>query len=90
MGFMSSPYQTVQGILHAEEKMLGNADDSTNIFRWDRVELNLLGACGYTPSSPWVAKMRDSDEKLACDLFIYVDDIRTIGNSESECWKVLH
>jgi len=35
-----------------------------------------------------VCKIWLSDGKVACDVFIYVDDLRTVGPSEDECWQV--
>lgn len=41
MGFTNSPYIAVQGITVAEEVIVGDRTDPSNIFRWDIVELNL-------------------------------------------------
>ncbi len=54
MGFKPSPYQTIQGILMAEEVIRGVPEEPRNFFRWDIVELNLLGAPTYKPFRPWV------------------------------------
>lgn len=86
MGFRSSPYQAVQGILWAEEMIFGNPTDATNVFRFDSVILNLPGCSSYEPARPWVYKFRRTDGVIACDLFIYVDDLRPTGPSEPECW----
>ena len=85
MGFKTSPYQAVQGILFAEEIIRGDPFDPTNIFRWDLIVLNLPGSPAYDPSKAWVFKWRVRDGLLACDLIIYVDDVRTMGNSFVEC-----
>ena len=85
MGFTTSPYQAVQGILFAEEAIRGDPSDPANIFRWDVVVLNLPGAPGYNPSRSWVFKLRLHDDQLACDLIIYVDDVRTMGNTFVDC-----
>lgn len=87
MGFTTSPYQCVQGVLWAEEVILGDPGDPQNIFAWDDVELNLPGCEDYDPSRPWVAKVRSKDKLVANDLFIYVDDLRTVGASEEECYQ---
>mmetsp|Transcript_15422 Transcript_15422/g.21970 ORF Transcript_15422/g.21970 Transcript_15422/m.21970 type:complete len:634 (+) Transcript_15422:1647-3548(+) len=88
MGFKNSPYVATQGIAVAEEWMLGDPMDKANMFRWDTVVLNLPGMMEYDPSKPWVAKVRYDDGKVACDVFIYVDDVRTVGPTEPECWQV--
>jgi hypothetical protein len=47
--------------------------------------MNLPGSAEYDPSLPWVSKVRLSDNKIAANLFIYVDDVRVTGNSTQEC-----
>ena len=69
MGFTTSPYQTIQGILWAEEVILNNPHDASNVFRWDVVVLNLPGTSDYDPTKPWVATVQLSDGHMACDLF---------------------
>jgi len=86
MGLKSSPYNCVQGILHAAESIFGDPSDLDNPFQWDHVELNLPGSASYDPSKPWVCKIR-LDGSIACDLFIYVDDLRPTGGTEEDCWK---
>jgi hypothetical protein len=85
MGLKSSPYQAVQAILVAREVILGDRKDASNVFRWDDVRLNLLGAADYYPALPWVSKVRIEDGRIAADLFIYVDDVRVTGNLAKEC-----
>ena len=58
------------------------------MFRWDRIRLNLPGSKDYQPSLPWVSKIRDSDNKIAADGVIFVDDTRSVGNDEAEAWAV--
>jgi hypothetical protein len=87
MGFRSSPYQAVQGTLHAEEHIRGDPLDPTNPFHFDVVVLNLPGSVDYNPWKPWVFKMRSRDGRIACDLFIYVDDVRTTGPDDLETWQ---
>ena len=86
MGLRTSPYQAVQGMLWAQEMILGKPDQEDNVFRWDAVKLNLPGSEDYDPSEPWVCKVR-MDGVLASDIHVYVDDIRTTAHSEEECWK---
>jgi hypothetical protein len=86
MGFVFSPYQSIQGMLWAEELIMGNRFDPSNPFRFAVVVLNLPGSPTYNPALPWVSKRRTSNGPLACDLFIYVDDCRTLGPSEQDCW----
>lgn len=87
MGFTTSPYQAVQGMLVAEEVILGDPIDSKNIFRFDEVVLNLPGMPSYNPASAWVSKIRWDDGLVACDLFVYVDDARVLACLEQDCWS---
>jgi hypothetical protein len=84
MGLRSSPYQAVQAMGVAEEVIGGDQGNPANVFRWDR--LNLPGSDEYDPSKPCVSKMRLEDERIAADLFIFVDDLRPTGPSRKECW----
>lgn len=86
MGLTSSPYQACQGIGFAEELIRGDPLDPTNIFRWDRVRLNLPGSTDYDPTRPWVSKVRDDDGHIAVDFCTFVDDVRPTGPSKKEAW----
>jgi hypothetical protein len=88
MGFKRSPYIAIQGILMAEEFIRGDPQDPNNVFRWEEVELNLPGSSNYVPSKPWMSKLKLPERTIACDMFIYVDDVRTTGDSYLECQKV--
>ncbi len=87
MGLQTSPYQAIQGMLWAKELIMGDRSDSDNIFRWDRLELNIPGMATYDPLKVWVCKVRQ-DGTVACNVFIYVDDARYCGPTETKCWKV--
>lgn len=84
MGLRSSPYNTIQGMLFAEEVIRGDPGDSGNIFHWDSIRLNLPGSTDYDSTKPWVSKVRSGDGKIACDFLGYVDDLRSSGNSWAE------
>ncbi len=86
MGLRTSPYQAVQGILRAQEVIMGDRKCERNVFRWENVEFNLPGTSGYVPGRPWVCKIR-SDGTIAADLFIYVDDLRITAPTEQDCWN---
>lgn len=51
------------------------------------VQVNLPGSPDFDPSKPWVFKFRKDDGCIACDVFIYVDDIRVTGRNRDEAWK---
>ena len=68
-----------------KEVILGDRQDSENVFRWDAVRMNLPGSETYDPTLPWVSKIRLDDGRIAADLFIYVDDVRLTGSSAEEC-----
>jgi hypothetical protein len=85
MGLTSSPYQACQGMGFAEEIVRGRAEDRNNIFRWDRVRLNLPGSREYDPTKPWVSKIRDNGT-IAVDFCTFVDDARPTGPTPRETW----
>ena len=85
MGLKSSPYQTVQAVLVAEEVIRGDRGSEQNVLKWDNVRMNFPGQEDYDPSLPWVSKVRVCDGRIACDLFIYIDDARTCGGSAEQC-----
>jgi hypothetical protein len=86
MGLRPSPYQACQGMMWALEVIFGDRHDACNVFRYERVELNLPGSAQYNPSRPWVYKVRQ-DGVIAADAHCYVDDVRATGPSEKECWQ---
>jgi len=84
MGLRNSPYNAIQGVLFAEEVIKGNPLDSQNVFRWDVLDFNMPGDPNYEPGRPWLSKMRSEDRALACDMIVYVDDMRSGGNGWTE------
>jgi hypothetical protein len=69
MGLRTSPYQAIQGILWAEELIMGDRLDENNVFQWNQLQLNLPGSADYDPLKSWVRKLC-SDGRLAADLQI--------------------
>jgi hypothetical protein len=86
MGLKPSPYQAVQGMMVAEQVIKENYSDPSNPFRWDTVRMDLPGTKNYDPALPWVSKIRLGDNNIACDIVIYVDDLRVTGPTKEECW----
>jgi hypothetical protein len=86
MGLKPSPYNSIQGLSWLFEVIFGDRHDKKNVFRWDRVILNLPGDPYYDPSKTWVRKVR-KDGTLAADCLTYVDDERPTGPTAIECWK---
>ena len=89
MGLTSSPYQACQGMGIAEEVIRGNHLDPQNIFRWERIILNLPGSEEYDPSKPWVFKVRE-DGHIAVDFCTFVDDARQTAPTKKEAWQAAH
>jgi hypothetical protein len=54
-----SPYQTGQGMGHANELIIGNPHDEQNVYQWQEFSLNLPASPDYDPSLEWVAKVRE-------------------------------
>jgi hypothetical protein len=66
--------------------MLGEPADEENVFRWDRVIVNLPGNGKYDPSKPLIYKVR-KDGSIAADIVCYVDDNRVTAGSEEDAWR---
>jgi hypothetical protein len=86
MGMRDSPYRSIQMVLVAKVMAYGNREEPNNPFQWQKIVLNLPGSEQYDARLPWVMKVR-SDGKLACEIYIYVDDARITGWCKLECWK---
>jgi hypothetical protein len=95
MGFRPSPYVTGRMNLWAEEIVRGDPGDLSNVFRWDRIRLNLPGSPSFDPTLPWVSKVIVGVangvpyERIAADFATFVDDIRAAGGSLELAWQVL-
>jgi hypothetical protein len=87
MGLKPSPYQAVQAMMVAEEFIRGDPHDPHNPYRWDEVRMNLPGQLDYDPTLPWVSKIRLGDKCIACDVVIFVDDLRVTGPTKNEAWQ---
>jgi hypothetical protein len=87
MGLKPSPFQAVQAMMVAEETIRGDPKDPKNPYRWDAVRMNLPGQTDYDPTLPWVSKIRLGDKCIACDVVIFVDDLRVTGPTKNEAWQ---
>lgn len=86
MGVTTSPYQAIQALLWADEVVRGDREEGSNPFCWDRVRMNLPGSPTYDPTLPWVSKVCQDGSTIASDFFSYVDDLRSVGALEEDCW----
>ena len=57
--------------LIAEEVIKGDRLDTTDVFQWKRVFLNLPGSKRYDPGKSWIAKLR-ADGTLASNFVQFV------------------
>ena len=85
MGLKCSPYNTQKMMAWLCDIIRGDPKDPNNIFRWSTYNKNCPGCKDYDPSRPWGCKWRVEDGVMAVSFEIYVDDIRTMGNTEEEC-----
>jgi hypothetical protein len=88
MGFKMSPYNTGQAMLFAEEVIQGDPRNANNLFHFDVVCFRILGKTDYNPSLLWLYKLRCSDNCIANDFFVYVDDVRSTGGTYDTFWAV--
>ena len=86
MGLTDSPYWYLQLLIHAKFIAYGERNYPLKPFQWRHAKLNLPGEKSYTPQFPWEMKVI-SDEHIASEVFIYIDDGRIISHSEMICWK---
>ena len=86
MGLRDSPYRSIQMFTKMKYVAYGRRTDSSNPFGWKEVRLNLPGSDSYDPSWPWVAKVRE-DGRIACDMYLYVDDGRVTGPTKLLTWR---
>jgi hypothetical protein len=86
MGLRPSRYQVCQGMMWALEIILGDHDDPRNGFHYKNICQNLPGKRNYDQCRAWVYKVRE-DGVMATDFHVYVDDLRTTGPTETECWE---
>jgi hypothetical protein len=97
MGFVASPYNSTKLVLVVEEVCRGNRHEEgvgldgkeLNPFQWHRIQLNLPGLREYDPCLSWISKMQ-SDGRVACDLFSFMDDERITGPDEELTWQASH
>ncbi len=72
----------------ALEMVLGDRRDPCNVFHWPEVVLNLPGQESYNPSMPRVWKLNPITGRMSASVLSYVDDLRTLGSYETQCWAV--
>ena len=65
---------------------MGNKKGDNYPFSWNTVRLDLPSGESYTSSDPLVSKVR-KDGNVASELFIYVDDVRSLGWCDWDCWN---
>ncbi|KAL7559218.1 hypothetical protein ACA910_013109 [Epithemia clementina (nom. ined.)] len=86
MGLSPSPYQATQLGQRMKVLALGDCHDLLNVFRWDKVVMNLPGSAHYQPHKPWILKTR-RDGTIAADVHPYVDDMRETAPTEESAWE---
>jgi hypothetical protein len=87
-----SPYCAMQNLAWLEEVIAGgDPKDPANVFRYDKVEMDLMGLKDYDPSMPWIHKRHLSDGKIAVNpLFVCGRFVRPTGPiTEEECWQAI-
>ena len=87
-GFRQSP--EVSFLFHhlAEEIIRGDRQDQNNALRFDSVVINSIGNNNFNPLLPNVFKFDEINKRVAGDLIAYVDDLRTLGSSLEEAWRI--
>jgi hypothetical protein len=88
MGSRPSPYNAVQFHYLAEEFIRGNPVDKSNPFVWDNFILNLPGSPSFDPTRPKVIKWDSTKSWIACDLVVFVDNLRGSGPTVELTWSL--
>ncbi len=89
MGLCSSPYITIKQMHLGYEVVNGDRLDPKNALRWSHAILNLPEDPSYNPLLHWVYRVRSNGILAGCTPG-YVDYLQPVGNSEEECWSILH
>jgi hypothetical protein len=79
MGSRPSPYNAVLFYYLEEEFIWGNSSDWSNPFAWDKLVLNLPGSATFDLTRLKVIKWDSTKNWMACDLVVFVDDLRSQG-----------
>lgn len=87
-GYRASPINAAKAFYLAEEILRGNPNDPANILKWDCIILNMLGDSTYNPALPNVYKWCSKRKQMAPDMTAFVDDLRALGLSYEQAWKV--
>jgi hypothetical protein len=88
MGSRPSPYNAVLYYYLAEEFVRGNPTDTSNPFYWDKLLLNLPGSLTFDPTRPRIMKWDSRNGWIACDLVVFVDDLRASGPTAELTWSL--
>jgi hypothetical protein len=69
-----------------KEVTMGDHTDPSNMFRWERMRLNVPTTVSYDPTLPWVSKQR-VDGTLSMDVFTCMDGMWPLAPSNRGCWQ---
>lgn len=88
MGLKPSPEWAARFYYFAEELIRGKDDEEDNPLGWQEVKLNLIGQEDFCTYLPNVVKWNSFKKRPAGDLRAFVDDLRVIGFSIEEAWRI--
>ena len=88
MGLRPSPEWSARFYYVAEEFIRGNKRDPENPLFWDKVVLNMVGTPEFNPALPEVYKEDSRTGRVAGDMRAYVDDLRGLGFSREQAWRI--
>ena len=85
MGFKPSPYLAIRFLAIAIDLARGDPYDSSNLFHWSNVILNLPCSDTFISSLPWIYKWNKTARAISGDVVSFVDDFRIIGYLVENC-----
>jgi hypothetical protein len=89
MGLLCSPYFSIKDRYLGEEIAMGARLQSNHPLGLEKANLNLPGSSTYDPTLPWVCRAK-ADGSMAGCMPRYVDDMHHMGDSDENCWTVVH
>jgi hypothetical protein len=88
MGSKPCPYWAVRFYYLAEEFCRGRPEDPNSPMKWDHVHLNMPGDAAYDPRLVRVHKIDAVHDRVTGDVIVFVDDVRTTGQTAELAWAV--
>ena len=88
MDFKPSPYLTTQFLIWTDHILRGNRKQAKNSLGWERIVLNIPRVDDYNSIKHRVYEQTVNGTMVADDI-VDIDDLQTMGGSETIFWDVI-